>query len=105
MEIRQNHAHASSMVSVGKWVGLALSVVWLTACGQQTWTGIIYLDRADLTRSVTLGTFRSLDMCRQACQSALDGRGALNSGDYECGLNCEVDRELGGISVCSRTER
>ncbi len=77
----------------------------LVACGQQTWTGTIYPDRTDLTRSAALGTFDSLDSCRAACQSALANRGAEDSGDYECGLNCKPDPDLGGILVCSRTTR
>jgi hypothetical protein len=73
----------------------------LAACRAEVWTGTIYRDRTDLARSSTIGTFDSLESCRQACQSALAEWGAAESGDYECGLNCKPKN---GILICSRTE-
>ncbi len=88
-----------------RFLSIVLCVWAFVACGQQTWTGTIYPDRVNLTRSETIGTFDSLESCRRACQSRLADRGATFSGDYECGLDCKPNPDLGGILVCSRTER
>ncbi len=64
----------------------------------QEWQGFVYPDRSNLTRSVYVGTFKTLEDCRAAALAAL---GQNRQGDYECGLNCKIRN---GINVCSRTE-
>jgi hypothetical protein len=81
-------------------LGLALIVVTAGCDFFQEWEGVVYPDRSDLTRSVSVGKFQTLDDCRAAALAAL---GSNRQGDYECGLNCKP--RGGGISVCSRTER
>lgn len=65
----------------------------------QEWQGFVYPDRSNLTRSVYVGKFKTLEDCRAAALAAL---GLNRQGDYECGLNCAPRN---GINVCSRTER
>ena len=73
------------------------------ACGAEEWTGTIYPDRSNLTIYTSVGTFDSLESCRQACKSGLADREATADGGYECGLNCETSEY--GIMICDRTER
>jgi len=60
----------------------------------------VYPDRSNLTRSIHVGKFKTLEACRDAAFAALGQNRA--QGDYECGLNC---KPRNGINVCSRTER
>lgn len=83
---------------------LVISAAFTGGCGEQ-WTGIVYPDKRDLTRSQQTGVFSTLEACRSACASRLDAMSASVRGDYECGLNCEANDDLGGILVCEKTVR
>lgn len=67
------------------------------------WRGYIYPDKDHLTEDVFIGEFDSLESCRARALSELEKINALDSGDYECGLNCRKDDY--GLEVCKETLR
>jgi hypothetical protein len=85
---------------------LTLVAGWLlllVACGRDTWMGTVYPDRSDLTRHEQIGWYESLPACRGAAQRRLHQLRAAESGDYECGLNCEPLQDSGDLWVCKET--
>jgi hypothetical protein len=86
-------------VALSMVLGLALTATAGCDVFFQQWDGFVYPDRSNLTRSVYVGKFKTLEDCRVAALAIL---GQNRQGDYECGLNCKPQ---GGINVCSRTER
>lgn len=69
------------------------------------WEGFVYPNRDDLTVHTNIGIFASLEACRGAARDILSTISSIERGDYECGLNCEIQSGLGGIKVCEKTER
>lgn len=80
------------------------------ACKEVTkpaWQGWVYPNANDLTNDIPMGTFDSLEACRDASTAklySLLGSSWQSKGDYECGKNC---RPFGGsgLNVCDVTER
>jgi hypothetical protein len=90
-------------------VRFALFVVALAALGCDaieeffgSWEGYVYPDRSDLTRSLYVGKFKTLEECRAAALQTIQVRSHPARADYECGLNCRL---RDGLNICSRTER
>lgn len=82
---------------------LIFSVFLLFACSvEDTWEGVIYPNKNDLTHHRNIGKFSSLEECRTATLGILEELNALTRGDYECGLNCK-DSDYSGIRVCEET--
>jgi hypothetical protein len=54
-----------------------------------SWTGIVYPDRSNLSNFKNIGEFKSLDECRSKSIYFLREISAQSSGDFECGLNCK----------------
>ena len=77
----------------------------LIGCFEEKWEGFVYPDANDLTISKNIGIFPSLEACRDAAMSSLSSISSIRTGDYECGLNCEVRKNLGGIKICEKTEQ
>ena len=81
----------------------------IAACADaDNWRGDVYPDGSDLTRSIHIGNYESLEACRAAAQAKLRELGATEAGDYECGLNCRpMFPELGdeSVQVCKETRR
>ena len=67
------------------------------------WSGFVYPNKHDLSVSVEIGTFNSIEECRTAARYKLVFTNTVASGDYECGLNC-TSSPLGG-NVCKKTKR
>ena len=67
-----------------------------------TWEGVVYPNKDDLTHHSNLGKFSSLEKCRDAALGVLEELNAMTRGDYECGLNCK-DSDYSGIRVCKET--
>lgn len=98
---------------------ILLAVVCLTLCscsGPLPWQGWVYPDRNDLTDSIPLGAFSSLEDCRISARTAIrllsdaEQRTLAVSPDYEpleqdweCGYKCRPD--AGGLNVCERTDK
>ena len=89
------------MVASRIHLGVA-AVLAVTACSGQEWTGTVYPDGSNLSRSETLGTFSSLEACRSACVDELERLGASGRGDYECGLNCRPHDHF-DVLICDHT--
>ena len=78
----------------------------LTHCSlvQDKWRGFVYPDRGNLFDSRNIGEFDSLEQCRAACLTYLRDLGRSQIGDYECGKNCEEDKDSYlGIYICEET--
>jgi len=72
--------------------------IFLSGCGEKIeWSGFIYPDINNLTKSRYIGKFDSIQSCRDGCSIALK---LLKEGTYECGLNC---KEENGVSACEKT--
>ena len=80
-------------------------ILALTGCDlfKQEWTAYVYPDKSDLRNSTTVGTFSSKEEARRAALAALERMHALESGDYELGLNCK--RSGYGTNLCKETSR
>ncbi|WP_095011225.1 hypothetical protein [Tsuneonella mangrovi] len=91
-----------------KLVAPILVALLLSGCGKQhVWQGWVYPDGSEPSNSKQIGTFRSLDSCRNAAHAELaklskQKNGQLLSGDYECGLNCKPAGN--GLNFCEDTE-
>ena len=79
-------------------------LVFLAGCTADRWEGWVYPDRTDLTVDVQIGEFDSLESCRASARNLMIQSGWQESGDYECGFNCEY-HSRSGLSVCEKTER
>jgi len=78
--------------------------LFLSGCGE-TWEGFVYPNKHDLTEHVGIGSYKSLEECRASALAALQNVSSVERGDYECGLNCKTDNDLGGIKICKETLR
>ena len=80
-----------------------ISCMLLVGCsGKEEWRGFLYPNRDDLTTHVEIGTFGSLEQCRDAVRA---NKAYSENADYECGLNCRDELGPGGPLVCKKTER
>jgi hypothetical protein len=77
----------------------------ISGCFEEKWEGFVYPNANDLTISKNIGIFPSLEACRDAAISSLSSISSIRAGDYECGLNCEIRKNLGGIKICDKTEQ
>jgi hypothetical protein len=83
----------------------ALAVLVITGCSD-SWEGFVYPNRNNLAVHRNLGKFKSLEMCRAAAKGYLDDLKATDTGDYECGKNCDDGSKfLSGIKMCEETLR
>lgn len=79
---------------------------FLLLCGcSDNWEGFVYPNKHDLTKHIGIGTYKSLEECRASALEALQKVSSVERGDYECGLNCKTDDNLGGIKICKETLR
>lgn len=82
----------------------AISLCIVSGCDQTPWRGWIYPDKTDLTHSIEIGPYKSLDECRSGVRRATADMIDPTSWDYECGLKCKSDKPL-GVNVCKETVR
>jgi len=54
-----------------------------------SWTGIVYPDKSNLSNFKNIGEFRSLEECRNESIYFLRRNSDQYVGDFECGLNCK----------------
>ena len=87
-----------------KQIMMTLAVVAIAGCSD-SWEGFVYPNRNDLTRHRNLGKFESLETCRASAFGFLAEIKALDSGDYECGKNCDNGSNFSGIKLCEETLR
>lgn len=75
----------------------------ISACFQDSWRAIIYPNKNDLTKDIRLAEFKSLEECRSAASSYISANNFTNA-DYECGLNCEFNKDM-DLYICKETLR
>lgn len=69
-----------------------------------TWEGFVYPNKSNLVNFHSVGTFSSLEECRLQSQSKLTTIGANATGDYECGLDCQINNpQL--PKLCKKTKK
>jgi hypothetical protein len=71
---------------------------------EDNWEGFVYPNKSDLTIHQSIGEFESLESCRSAANSKLSQLNSSHSGDYECGLNCEYNKDY-GMNICKETKK
>lgn len=69
-------------------VAIVILTIFLVKKCNDKWTGIIYFDKSNLTNYKKIGEFKSLEECRNEAVYLLRSNSTINSGDFECGLNC-----------------
>ena len=84
------------------WVLIIGAVVLFAIMEQEEWTGYVYPDKGNLSHSIKIGSFDSLESCGSSARRTLTALDKRATGDYECGLNCKVKH---GMNVCKRTSR
>jgi hypothetical protein len=87
---------------MNKIVLLLISLFIFTGCFSEEWKGWVYPDRSNLSNSIYIGIYGSLEECRNSAISYIRSNNYQNSGDYECGLNCKNEF---GINFCKETSR
>jgi hypothetical protein len=89
------------------WVdlsGLVLSLLALTGCSHDRWEPVVYPSRGNLTDYRRVSEQETLEECRAAAKKKLAELGATDSGDYECGLNCDSGSHH-DMKICKETAR
>ncbi len=81
-----------------------MSLLLISGCGEAPWRGWIYPDKTDLTQSIEIGPYKSLNECRSGVRRATLNMVDPTGWDYECGLKCRPDKQL-GVNVCKETAR
>ena len=81
------------------WISILVILVifGLKKC-TDSWTGIVYPDRYNLSNFKNIGEFKSLELCRNQAVYVLRSMSAQYIGDFECGLNCRA-------ASCEETSR
>jgi len=73
----------------------------LTGCGDDEWQGYVYPDKSNLLNDERIGSFDTLESCREAANRYISRLASPITATYECGLNCEPYGS--GLSVCEKT--
>lgn len=88
-----------------QWV-IVLATLLISGCGStESWNGIVYPEKNDLSNSIKLGAFENLNECSIRSLIVLDRLGSLNKGDYECGKNCTPEKTTPFFLVCEETTK
>ena len=72
---------------------------------RDTWHGVVYTDRDNLSDALQIGSFDTLQECGIAAIKTLDRLHALERGDYECGKNCRKDSTCPSLLNCEETRK
>lgn len=86
---------------------IATIAIMFTACserGPDVWTAWIYPDKANTKRSMQIGPFPSLELCRAASLDKLKTLELVQRGDYKCGLRCGYNEGLKTL-ICEKTTK
>lgn len=87
------------------WASILLGLLVTCQTHPDRWTLSVYPNKHDLTVYENLGPYQSLEECRNAARKWLAESNLLEVGDYECGKNCEYQKEYGDILICEETLR
>mgnify|MGYP003667781788 CR=1 FL=1 len=69
---------------------------------EQEWTAYVYPTKTDMSIYTTHGPFDSLEQCVNSSQSIMFSLNKPDYASYECGLNCEFNKDY-GLNVCEET--
>ena len=86
------------------FIGIIFAIWYYFWGSVEEWEGFVYPDKNVLSVHRGIGVYDSLEKCRFAAWDMLKKLDAMNTGDYECGLNCEVRSGM-TVKVCEETER
>ena len=86
-------------------ITIILALILIGCDSDDTWNCVVYPDREDLTESLKIGKFNTLEGCGIAAVKTLDRFQALDRGDYECGKNCRKDSTSPSFLVCEETTK
>lgn len=94
----------SKIQSIALWFFLA---VWCSGCDMfDRWDAIVYPNRAIRSESLDIGTFGSLEACREAALAKLEELQIhAEIGGYVCGKNCMVQDGFSNMRMCSETSQ
>ncbi len=81
-------------------IAVILSCLILSGCFEEKWLGFYYPDKNNLLIDKEIGTYSTLEDCRQAARLLIQSN---PNGDYECALNCDTSKEK--PYICEKTER
>lgn len=69
------------------------------------WDALVYTNRFDLEKVIDVGTYNSLEACREAALAKMRELKIGEIGNYICGENCMVKIGFGPARMCARTSR
>ena len=69
------------------------------------WDAIVYTNKFDRANSLDIGTYESLEDCREAAKAKIAELKIGELGGYICGENCLVKWGFGNMRMCERTSR
>lgn len=69
------------------------------------WNALVFRNRHDPGSVIDLGTFDSLESCREAARAKLRELKIGEIGGYVCGENCMVQSGFGPLRMCARTSQ
>lgn len=89
------------------YIFTALFTLYTGTCYSDEWKGWVYPDKKDLSNDYPVGTFNTLEECREASRSLLMKASTLTEGTYECGLNCKpmFPNLSDSAEVCKETKK
>jgi len=86
----------------------AVTAILLGGCfterGEEVWTSWVYPDKANIKRSMEVGQFPTLELCREASLAKLKSLNLSQRGDYKCGLRCGYNEGLKSL-ICEKTAK
>ena len=102
-------ARMAFIALVGAGVLSAATLIFLLFVGTGDapgeWSMIIYYDRADRSRFVVTPRFQTLSYCRQSAVDRMKELRIEKTGDYECGLRCDLNGDPHRANVCAETRK
>ncbi len=85
---------------------LAAMIIGAAGCDIfHRWDAVVYINKFDLGNSIDIGTFDTLEACREAALNKLAELKAGELSSYICGENCLVKNGFDNTRMCARTSR
>lgn len=86
-------------------ITIILALILFGCNSDDKWNCIVYPNREDITESLQIGDFNTLQECGIAAVKTLDRLHALDRGDYECGKNCRKNSTSPSFLICEETTK
>ncbi|AXH12461.1 hypothetical protein [Halarcobacter bivalviorum] len=71
---------------------------------EETWTSLIYPDKANEKRSKKHGVYKTLQECQVESKKELENLGLTQRGTYQCGLNCTYHEGM-KLDICEQLSK